>query len=70
MKVKQSQMEEIAKWMFWGLMTLLGFLSYLTELRPLITSSFGPYYSGVLDGVVATIGILALFFYLASRVEK
>ena len=69
-KIEHSQKEEIAKWMFWGLTVLLSFVSYFAELRPLVTHSSGPYYSGMLDGIVVTIVVLSIVFYLASKVEK
>lgn len=69
-KIEHGQREEIAKWMFWGLTMLLSFVSYFAELRPLVTYSFGPYYSGMLDGIVVTIVALSIVFYLASQVEK
>jgi polyferredoxin len=69
-KIEHNQKEEIAKWMFWGLTVLLSFVSYFAELRPLVTNSFGPYYSGMLDGIVVTIIALSTVLYLASKVEK
>lgn len=69
-KNERDQKEEIAKWMFWGLTVLLSFVSYFAELRPLVTNSSGPYISGMLDGIVATIVVLSIVFYLASKVER
>jgi hypothetical protein len=69
-KIEHNQKEEIAKWMFWGLTVLLSLVSYFAELRPVVTYSFGPYYSGMLDGIVVTIVALSFVFYLASKVEK
>ena len=67
---ERKQKEEIAKSMFWGLTALLSFVSYFAELRPLFASSFGTYYSGMLDGIVVTIIALSVVFYLASEVDK
>jgi polyferredoxin len=69
-KIEHSQKEETAKWMLWGLTVLLSFVSYFAELRPLVASSFGAYYSGMLDGIVVTIVALTVVFYLASKVDK
>jgi hypothetical protein len=69
-KVEQSQTETIAKWMFWSLMALFSFVSYFAELRPIVVYSFGPYYSGVLDGIVVTIVTLSIIFHLASVVGR
>lgn len=53
--------------MLWVLFTFLGLLSYVTEARPFIYSYLGMYALGLMDGILISLLIMAIIFYLKSR---
>jgi hypothetical protein len=66
MKESKEIYRKTAEKLFATLVTSISLLTYLVEVRPFINSILGIYYVGLLDGIVATIILLALIFYLFS----
>lgn len=58
---------ELVSKMLWSLLTLFSVLTYFSEIRQFILSNFGVYFVGLLDGVVVTIIVIVIIFYLASK---
>lgn len=54
----------------WILVTFLALISYIAEARPFISSSFGTYPVGLLDGILMTIFVATTIFYLRSKMGK
>ena len=54
----------------WISFTFLSLISYIVEVRPFISSSFGIYPAGVLDGLLIAALIVAIVFYSLSRTAK
>lgn len=54
----------------WISFTFLSLISYIAEVRPLVSSSLGNYATGLLDGVLVTSLIVAIIFYFLSRIAK
>ncbi len=50
----------------WVLLTLFAFLSYAFEIRLAILSNCGTYLTGISDGIVITLVVLAAAFYFKS----
>jgi hypothetical protein len=54
----------------WVLVMFLTLISYFAETRPFISSSFGIYLVGLLDGTLMTISVASAIFYLRSKIDK
>jgi hypothetical protein len=61
---------QLADRMFWSVLTFFSLLAYITEARPFFYLALGSYSVGLLDGVLATILILVVLFYLMARKSK
>jgi len=58
---------ELAQVALWSLLTLLAMLAYFCDIRPFIMANLGIYFSGLLDGILATIATIVIISYFASR---
>lgn len=61
---------QLADRMLWSLLTFLSLLAYITEARPFFYLTFGNYFVGLVDGILATILTLVGIFYLKARNSK
>ena len=52
------------------MLTFLSLLAYVTEARPFFSFTFGNYFVGLVDGVLATVLTLVAIFYLKGRNPK
>jgi len=52
------------------LIALISLISYLAELRRSVAISFGIYFSGLLDGIIATILVASAMFYIDSKASQ
>jgi hypothetical protein len=57
---------EIANVIFQIIPVLLGILGYATTIRAFIKKKYGEYDLGISDGIIATLFIMALIFYIQS----
>ena len=64
----RKDFRELAYMLLSSLLALFGVLAYFSEIRQFVLSSFGAYFLGFLDGVVATMIVLTIIFYLASKI--
>jgi hypothetical protein len=54
----------------WVMVMFLTLISYFAETRSFISSSFGIYLVGLLDGTLMTISAASAIFYLRSKIDK
>jgi hypothetical protein len=54
----------------WISFTFLSLMSYVAEVRPFISSFFGIYAVGFLDGILVSALTVATIFYFLSRITK
>jgi len=66
--VTQAIFIDIAVLIFNTLLILFTILGYITKVRTFIDEEYGTYPLGVVDGVVLTLFLMAIAFYLGSLV--
>ena len=66
MKAKKFY-RNLAQDMIWSLVTFISLLTYIVEVRPFFVSLLGIYFAGLSDGILGTVIMLTMIFYLASR---
>ena len=65
----RNHYHKLARTMLWSLVTFISLLTHVVEIRPFFNSLYGAYYAGLLDGIIITIFVLVVGFYLASRIK-
>ena len=62
----QAIFAELASVLFWVILVVFNFLEYMVAVRPFIKKKYGTHVSGFFDGVIVTLLIMALAFYVES----
>jgi hypothetical protein len=70
-KMKVAELyDKLSHETFWILIAFLSLISYITEARPFISSSFGTYSIGLLDGILTAVIVASIVFYLKSKTNR
>jgi hypothetical protein len=66
--IEKNLKQKIAKYLFFAITTLLSFLSYVTEMRPLVNLAWGSYFCGLVDGFLFCLSALIAIFYFWHKI--